>query len=248
MICAVMGESASGKDSVQQRLVSVYGFIPIVSSTTRAMREGEQEGVDYYYISEQEFKAKIASGAIFEHRAYESSKGVVYYGAEKIDLDPEKNYVTVLDPDGVKEYIKAYGRENVFNVYVTAPDEVRYERAFNRANIANSESAKEEFDREFCKRLADDKKRFSADEINGICNFTISNTESLEKTVSTIIETVDLYDFRMQEYRDRIPLHTDMDYPQLIIRNEKDGMYCFSSDKCTKRSRLAWENLESLGV
>ena len=50
MICLI-GKTASGKDTIAKELVNKYGYKRIVTYTTRPIRDGEKEGVNYYYIS-----------------------------------------------------------------------------------------------------------------------------------------------------------------------------------------------------
>ena len=56
-ILALFGKSASGKDSIQKWIVSNYPQLTnkIVSCTTRPPRSGEQDGVDYFFLSNEEF-------------------------------------------------------------------------------------------------------------------------------------------------------------------------------------------------
>ena len=225
MIVILIGESASGKDTALANLKD-YGCKPIVSSTTRAMREGEQEGVNYHYISEKEFLEKVESGVIFEHREYDSSKGKVYYGAEKIMLDPDAEYAAVRDVDGAKAYIKAYGRQNCFVVKIDVPEKIRYERALAREGFDNSEypdPAREDFDREFALRLEDDKKRFSKENLLPVVNFYADGTKWDKDTAHfTIIEALGEYEKKMKEYEEQEHLHTDFEYPQVIVTENTD--------------------------
>lgn len=52
----IVGESACGKSSVAKYLTEHYGYKRIVTYTTRKPRDGEQDGVDYFYINQQHFK------------------------------------------------------------------------------------------------------------------------------------------------------------------------------------------------
>jgi guanylate kinase len=63
----VSGPTASGKSTLWRRLVArpEVGFS--VSATTRAPREGEVDGRDYHFLSEEDFLARVASGAFLEH-------------------------------------------------------------------------------------------------------------------------------------------------------------------------------------
>ena len=61
----LMGKSASGKDSIYKRLRSVYPELKsIVLYTTRPMRAGEQEGVEYHFIDDARLKKLEQSGTV----------------------------------------------------------------------------------------------------------------------------------------------------------------------------------------
>ena len=57
-IVALIGEAGTGKDTLMQSILFEYPdmFNEIISCTTRPMREGEAEGVNYFYLTDQLFK------------------------------------------------------------------------------------------------------------------------------------------------------------------------------------------------
>ena len=189
-IVILAGASGSGKDTLRNALVE-NGYERLITSTTRAPREGEKDGVDYHFKTVPEFEAGIEDGSIFEYRKYESSEGVKYYGSQKQELDPNKDYVIVLDDTGVEDYQKAYGRDKVFAVLVEVPDEVRYERAFARAfpNGEPTQAETEKFDNEWAKRLADDKARFSEEFIARAINYRLDNEDSIDNVQAQLQAT-----------------------------------------------------------
>lgn len=63
----ISGPSGCGKSTIIQRLVSDERVEFSVSATTRAKREGEVEGVDYHFLSKEEFRAKVEGGAFIEY-------------------------------------------------------------------------------------------------------------------------------------------------------------------------------------
>ena len=66
----IMGKSASGKDTIFKRLVQdeALNLKTVVSYTTRPMREGEQEGVEYYFVSPKTMKSLRDRGRVIECR------------------------------------------------------------------------------------------------------------------------------------------------------------------------------------
>ena len=77
----LVGESASGKSSIEKNLVDNYGYKKIVSYTTRQPRQGEVDGIDYHYISENQFIKLQNEGYFAEVGEYNGW----HYGTAKND-------------------------------------------------------------------------------------------------------------------------------------------------------------------
>ncbi len=83
-LLVVSGPSGAGKDTVVRRMMEKHPEIEIsVSATTRAPRNGEQEGVDYYFMSNAAFEEKIKRGEMLEYVHYCDR----YYGTPKSEVD-----------------------------------------------------------------------------------------------------------------------------------------------------------------
>ena len=80
-IICLMGRSATGKDTIFKRLAQdpQLGLCRIVPYTTRPIREGEKDGVDYFFTHEDVFQALRSSGRIIEERAYHTIHGLWRY-------------------------------------------------------------------------------------------------------------------------------------------------------------------------
>lgn len=76
------------------------GYERVVTYTTRPKRENEIDGIDYHFISKEEFMKMIGDNEFFESTYYQVANGDIwYYGTSKINLS--KNSVIILNPDGV---------------------------------------------------------------------------------------------------------------------------------------------------
>lgn len=155
MITVLMGKSASGKDTLMQELINRFDFKPIVSTTSRPMRDGETNGKEYNFVSKEEFESQIEHGIFSEYRTYEAindngEKETWYYGSPYVNPD-EDMYITILDVDGANEYIKEYGANNVIVLELECSDNVREQRARQRGSF-NEE--------EWNRRLESDNKIF----------------------------------------------------------------------------------------
>ena len=98
----VSGAAGTGKDSVVKALREAHPEIEkTVSATTRAPRPGEQEGVDYYYRTREQFQQLIENDQVVEHNFYNGN----YYGTlrEEVDKRLAARKVVVLLPPSVEE-------------------------------------------------------------------------------------------------------------------------------------------------
>lgn len=108
-LIVLSGPSGSGKDTVVSTLIARYPEIKVsVSATTRSMRAGEAEGVNYYYMNNPQFEEKIASGEILEYTNYCGH----YYGTPKSEVDSRIavgiDVVLVIEVEGAANIRKLY--------------------------------------------------------------------------------------------------------------------------------------------
>lgn len=112
-LIVVSAPSGCGKDTIVKEVISkMKDEIHLsVSMTTRPMREGEIEGVNYYYVSSDDFKNKIECGEILEYTIY----GGNYYGtpAEPVKKQLESGKTVIL-------IIEVEGGENVKRIFPDA--------------------------------------------------------------------------------------------------------------------------------
>jgi len=78
-IFLITAPSGAGKTTIAQELQDMGVWEECVSHTTREMREGEEEGKTYYYISEEKFKEMCSNGEFAEQVTYHGN----YYGISK---------------------------------------------------------------------------------------------------------------------------------------------------------------------
>ena len=80
ILIVVSGFSGAGKGTLMKRLVEEYdGYALSISATTRAPRPGEEEGREYFFLSEEEFQKRIADKALIEYANYCGN----YYGTPR---------------------------------------------------------------------------------------------------------------------------------------------------------------------
>lgn len=136
MLVILCGKSASGKDTVREKLVDMFSYTRFLSVTTRPKRECETDGKEYRFVTQKEFQEMD----MLESRAYpvtseNGENGMWLYGTPAEVLDKDKNYVAIKDPDGTELLKKYYGKENTLVVYLDVPECVRAVRAENRGSF-----------------------------------------------------------------------------------------------------------------
>ncbi|HLX31858.1 MAG TPA: guanylate kinase [Gaiellaceae bacterium] len=81
----VTGPSGAGKGTLIRELVArMPGIEPTVSATTRALRRGEEDGREYWFLTDDEFLARVGRGEFLEHVEYVSGHR---YGTLRSELD-----------------------------------------------------------------------------------------------------------------------------------------------------------------
>ena len=156
-IFALLGYSSVGKDTIlKQVLKDMDDVKPIISTTTRPMRKGETEGVEYYFIDDTEF---FRRGTDFvEQRIYHTKvkengveKDATWrYGIERAELEKDDYLIVIVDSVGYKELKNYVGNGRIVPIFISAPQEELRTRALARGDL----------EAEVDRRLKDDYERF----------------------------------------------------------------------------------------
>ena len=102
------GPSASGKTEIAKVLSKLYGIKKVVTHTTRPMRIGEIQDVDYHFVSKEEFLALQEENYFVETTFYNNN----YYGTSKKEIADDK--VLVVDPNGKNAFLALNDDKNIF--------------------------------------------------------------------------------------------------------------------------------------
>ena len=141
-IFVVMGKSASGKDTVYKRLIQdkTLALKTVVPYTTRPIRAGETDGVEYYFVTDKQWAAWMSEQKIIESRTYHTMLGDWHYFTAadgQIQLD-KHNYILIGTLAAYKQIRAYFGEETVVPVYIELEDGERLQRALNRERQQNS--------------------------------------------------------------------------------------------------------------
>lgn len=163
-IVCLMGRSSSGKDTIYKKLLEQnrVELLPIVPYTTRPIRAGEREGVEYHFTDESGFQQLLGEGSIIEERVYHTCLGMWrYFTVADAGIDLINNsYVMIGTLDAYEQMCRFYGADNMIPVMIELDDGVRLQRALDREKT--QEHPKYE---EMCRRFLADAEDFSEEKL-----------------------------------------------------------------------------------
>lgn len=139
-LIVISGPSGVGKGTIIGHLKDIYQeknkkLYLSVSCTTRSPREGEVEGINYYYITEEEFKKRIKKHDFLEYNIYGTGK---YYGTPKSTvinyLNDGYDVLLEIDINGYKQIKSNY--KDAIGIFIMPPD---IDELYNRLKNRNTE-------------------------------------------------------------------------------------------------------------
>jgi len=127
----IVGRSGTGKSSLVrsfERRNPGYAKA-IITTTTRPMRAGEVNGVNYHFVIKQDFERMITEDKLVEYVEYQG----YYYGTTKDEFDYSRTNIVVVEPVGL-ENIRNFFKDSfkIFVFKLDAPDAVILERMLRR--------------------------------------------------------------------------------------------------------------------
>lgn len=149
-IIVLLGASATGKDTVAKHISEKYNIPMAISYTTRPMRSNETQGVEYYFISDDEMHEKFKNGEVIEHTSYYiQSEDVSYTYANVVEEFEKGDYVlTILNPHGLYQFNKSQYKDNLVSIMLNCDDRVRLVRSLNRDENVNVNEVLDRFRRD----------------------------------------------------------------------------------------------------
>ncbi len=174
----MMGKSAAGKDTICEQLLSrkELGLFPFITFTTRPIRRKEQDGQQYYFVTEEKLHQMQEEGKVIEQRSYHTVQGIWYYFTADTEAADMEHYSylalgTLASYEKIRDY---YGAKRVVPLYIESRDDLRLERALKRERKqAHPDYA------ELCRRFLSDQEDFSEENIAraGIERRFLNNTD-----------------------------------------------------------------------
>ncbi|MGN1145911.1 MAG: guanylate kinase [Acetatifactor sp.] len=163
-IIYIMGKSSTGKDTIYKRLLreSTLALQTIVPYTTRPIRAGEKNGVEYYFTDEEGFERLLAQGKIIEERAYQTFHGLWrYFTVDDGQIRPdEQDYIMIGTLEAYQKMKEHFGEDRLLPVLIELDDGVRLQRALNREKKQKNPKYEE-----MCRRFLADSEDFAAEKL-----------------------------------------------------------------------------------
>ena len=126
---AICGKAGAGKDTVMKRVVEALPQLhEIVSCTTRPMREGEVDGVNYHYLTGEQFAEEVMAGEMLEATCFNDW----FYGTSYDSLRSDCVNIAVFNPEGIDSVMAHKNNIELVVFYIEADDKIRLLRQLNR--------------------------------------------------------------------------------------------------------------------
>ncbi|MGN1481198.1 guanylate kinase [Porcipelethomonas sp.] len=130
LLIVVSAPSGCGKGTVLNEILKDDSFYYSISATTRLPREGEADGVNYYFISKEEFENRIKENAMLEYAEYCGN----YYGTPKKELEEKlaegKNVILEIEVQGAMQ-VKKLCPDGIF-IFIVPPSVKELERRLKK--------------------------------------------------------------------------------------------------------------------
>lgn len=163
-IFCLMGKSSCGKDTIYKKILS-DASLPLktlIPYTTRPARDEETNGVEYYFLTDEEQKQLALQGKIIELRAYHTVHGVwKYFTVNDHQLNLEHHHYLIIGT--LESYLKLreyFGADSLVPLYIELEDGERLQRALNRERIQSHPKYQE-----LCRRFLADDQDFSRENL-----------------------------------------------------------------------------------
>ena len=193
-----MGKSSSGKDTIYKMLLEKkeLELQRIVPYTTRPIRIGEKEGVEYHFTDEAGLRRLEDAGKVVELRSYQTVRGIwKYFTVDdgQIGLEAE-NYLVIGTLEAYQKMKEYFGEQKVCPLYV----ELENEERMRRAKLREEQQEKPDY-AELERRFRADEEDFSEEKIEA-CGITTRfyNTNSADTVcrVAKYIHGLEIMDMR----------------------------------------------------
>ena len=186
----LLGKSATGKDTLYKEILKRRPKLRTVTMyTTRPIREGETDGVEYFFTGREELERQLASGKVIESRTYQTIAGPwTYYTVDdgQFNVADDESCLMIGTLDSYEKMCAYFEAGKMVPVYIEVPDGIRLLRAVKR-----EENQKRPNYREVCRRYLADEKDFSEENLERLGITKRYQNTDMEMCVEEILRDLD---------------------------------------------------------
>lgn len=186
----LLGKSATGKDTLYKEILKRRPKLRTVTMyTTRPIREGETDGVEYFFTGREELERQLASGKVIESRTYQTIAGPwTYYTVDdgQFNAADDESCLMIGTLESYEKMCTYFESGKMVPVYIEVPDGIRLLRAVKR-----EENQKKPNYREVCRRYLADEKDFSEENLERLGITKRYQNTDMEICVEEILRDLD---------------------------------------------------------
>ena len=186
----LLGKSATGKDTLYKEILKRRPKLRTVTMyTTRPIREGETDGVEYFFTGREELERQLASGKVIESRTYQTIAGPwTYYTVDdgQFNVADDESCLMIGTLESYEKMCAYFEAGKMVPIYIEVPDGIRLLRAVKR-----EENQKKPNYREVCRRYLADEKDFSEENLERLGVTKRYQNTDMEICVEEILRDLD---------------------------------------------------------
>ena len=139
LLIVISSPSGAGKTSICKKLLELDSELrPSISATTRKPRNNETNGIDYIFISKEDFDKKIFDGEFLEYANVFNNKYGTLSSSTKNLLDKDFDVLFDIDWQGTQQL--SQNNNNILTIFILPPDKSEIERRLKKRETENSEN------------------------------------------------------------------------------------------------------------
>ncbi len=189
ILLVISGPSGSGKSTITAKLRESGLFDFSISATTRKPRPGEENGKDYFFISQDQFEKDVNEGKFLEFSEYVGNHYGTYQDQVEASLDKGRDVILEIEVLGATQ-IKSKKSDAVLIILLPPSKEVLEERLRNRTSEFKKKSKNAESESEIKMRL--ERARYELANFGHYDYVIVNESNQLDKAVEDIIKIVEV--------------------------------------------------------
>lgn len=140
-IIIISGPSGVGKKTIIDNFIndSDLNLCYSISMTTRAPREGEKNGIDYYFVSDEQFNQAIHNSELLEWAEFANNKYGTLFSTVYENIEKGKNVILEIEVVGAMNVMGKLNKEDYFSIFIVPPSIEELEKRLRTRNTETEE-------------------------------------------------------------------------------------------------------------